>query len=93
MLGYPLSADEERMENGGHGGILESIKVKSKRSTVIFTWVNYPFDVFMSVSAGDACAQSLYGDNGGLPETWPLFFGGRGRSHQPERGRPDPQQY
>lgn len=27
MLGQPLSADEERMENGGHGGILESIKV------------------------------------------------------------------
>ncbi|XP_067280877.1 rap1 GTPase-activating protein 2b isoform X1 [Pseudorasbora parva] len=26
MLGHPLSADEERMENGGHGGILESIK-------------------------------------------------------------------
>ncbi|XP_056586241.1 rap1 GTPase-activating protein 2b isoform X2 [Triplophysa dalaica] len=26
MLGQPLSADEERMENGGHGGILESIK-------------------------------------------------------------------
>uniref|UniRef100_A0A672L8L9 Rap1 GTPase-activating protein 2-like n=1 Tax=Sinocyclocheilus grahami TaxID=75366 RepID=A0A672L8L9_SINGR len=27
ILGHPLSADEERMENGGHGGILESIKV------------------------------------------------------------------
>uniref|UniRef100_A0A672L731 Rap1 GTPase-activating protein 2-like n=1 Tax=Sinocyclocheilus grahami TaxID=75366 RepID=A0A672L731_SINGR len=26
ILGHPLSADEERMENGGHGGILESIK-------------------------------------------------------------------
>ncbi|XP_065143288.1 rap1 GTPase-activating protein 2b isoform X3 [Paramisgurnus dabryanus] len=26
MLGQPLSGDEERMENGGHGGILESIK-------------------------------------------------------------------
>ncbi|KAL0162433.1 hypothetical protein M9458_041829, partial [Cirrhinus mrigala] len=26
MLGHPLSADEERMENGGHGGILETIK-------------------------------------------------------------------
>ncbi|XP_051537702.1 rap1 GTPase-activating protein 2-like isoform X7 [Myxocyprinus asiaticus] len=26
MLGQPLSADEEKMENGGHGGILESIK-------------------------------------------------------------------
>ncbi|XP_051732608.1 rap1 GTPase-activating protein 2b isoform X9 [Ctenopharyngodon idella] len=26
MLGHPLNADEERMENGGHGGILESIK-------------------------------------------------------------------
>lgn len=26
MLSHPLSADEERMENGGHGGILESIK-------------------------------------------------------------------
>uniref|UniRef100_A0A8C2JAW6 Rap1 GTPase-activating protein 2-like n=1 Tax=Cyprinus carpio TaxID=7962 RepID=A0A8C2JAW6_CYPCA len=26
ILGHPLSADEERIENGGHGGILESIK-------------------------------------------------------------------
>lgn len=26
MLGQPLGGDEERMENGGHGGILESIK-------------------------------------------------------------------
>ncbi|XP_049322475.1 rap1 GTPase-activating protein 2b isoform X1 [Astyanax mexicanus] len=26
MLGHPLSSEEERMENGGHGGILESIK-------------------------------------------------------------------
>uniref|UniRef100_A0A8C1IJ83 Rap1 GTPase-activating protein 2-like n=1 Tax=Cyprinus carpio TaxID=7962 RepID=A0A8C1IJ83_CYPCA len=31
MLGHPLSADEERMENGGHGGILESIKVLSQK--------------------------------------------------------------
>ncbi|XP_072518663.1 rap1 GTPase-activating protein 2b isoform X2 [Salminus brasiliensis] len=26
MLGHPLGSEEERMENGGHGGILESIK-------------------------------------------------------------------
>uniref|UniRef100_A0A672L7P3 Rap1 GTPase-activating protein 2-like n=1 Tax=Sinocyclocheilus grahami TaxID=75366 RepID=A0A672L7P3_SINGR len=37
ILGHPLSADEERMENGGHGGILESIKVCSRGCTPVWT--------------------------------------------------------
>lgn len=69
-----------------------------KKISVIFTcswskWVSYPFNVFLSLSAGDARAQSLYGGDGGLAETRPLLSGGRRRTHQPERGRSDTQQH
>uniref|UniRef100_A0A8C2JBD5 Rap1 GTPase-activating protein 2-like n=1 Tax=Cyprinus carpio TaxID=7962 RepID=A0A8C2JBD5_CYPCA len=69
ILGHPLSADEERIENGGHGGILESIKVLSQKDQPSYSHAacqNGPFNVFVSVSAGDARAQSLYGGDGGV---------------------------
>ncbi|XP_073790313.1 rap1 GTPase-activating protein 2b isoform X4 [Danio rerio] len=62
MLGHPLNPDEERMENGGHGGILESIKRAMRvRSHSMETMVGTHKHGRCSPAAGAGVPTSLSG--------------------------------